>query len=160
MFYFQPSPIDNVNFHTQAFNMNKKSRKQLVKKTSSSTLKNAYKIGTYTETLNFDWSNPKEVMAKIEEEVDELKESLKEGRDNQIHELGDVLFSVVQFARHLDIDPDTALDQMNKRFKERIKTMIKISSYSKDEFPQVPMNQKEALWKKAKKIEKNKKGLV
>lgn len=140
--------------------MNKKNRKQIVKKTSSNTLRDAYKIGTYTETLHFDWANPQEVMEKIEEEVDELKQSLKEGRDNQIHELGDVLFSVVQFARHLDIDPSEALDQMNKRFKERIKTMIKISSYTTSEFPKVPMNQKEALWKKAKKIEKNKKGLV
>lgn len=92
-------------------------------------LQRAAKIGQKTRRLQFDWSKPEDVMAKVDEEVSELREALT-SRDPAAcrHEIGDLLFSVAQLARHLDIDPEQALREGNARFESRFFLMRAIAA--------------------------------
>jgi tetrapyrrole methylase family protein/MazG family protein len=109
------------------------------------------KIGNKTKNYNFDWSNASEVLPKIEEEWGELKEAISSGSlEEQQNELGDLLFSVAQLARHLNFDAEQSLRKTNRRFENRFFRMLtnlenqnkKIHDISKDEL--------EIAWKKAK----------
>ena len=117
----------------------------------------ANKIGKKTNKINFDWENPNQVMYKVEEEWQELKEELAASKLSQERikeELGDFLFSAAQLARHLEIDPEDALRQANKKFINRFNSM---DSLIKEDSKQVSdMNQTEmdVYWNKAKKKEK------
>ena len=89
-------------------------------------LVSAIKIGRKAARLNFDWDDPLQAGYKVEEEWQELKEEMApgNGRQGQIQEeLGDLLFSVAQLARHLNIDPAEALSKANEKFIRRFNKM-------------------------------------
>lgn len=79
----------------------------------------AHKIGGRVAAVGFDWPSPGAVVDKIEEEVAELRAAVGEGRDRTAEELGDVLFTLANLARHLGVEPESALRQANDRFTER-----------------------------------------
>lgn len=121
-------------------------------KMTTSSMQQAYEIGLMTEKIDFDWSKAKHVMKKVYEEIDELKYEVKsDDKQRQFEELGDVLFTLVQLARHLKLDPDLALQNMNHKFIRRFNTMLKLSKIKPHEFKNLPAKDKELLWKKAKK---------
>jgi tetrapyrrole methylase family protein / MazG family protein len=72
--------------------------------------------------VGFDWSDAEPVLAKLAEEVDELIEALGD-RSAMAHELGDILFSVVNLARHLDLDPEVVVRSATHRFEDRFRAM-------------------------------------
>jgi len=121
---------------------------------SLSALLRAQKIGEKTKKASFDWPDVQGVLAKVEEELAELKEAIqKKGTLEQESELGDLLFSVVQLARHLDIDAEQALRTTNQRFENRFFTMlrlIKTDGYSANELQTAEL---ERYWQKAKGLE-------
>ncbi len=78
------------------------------------------KLQRRAASVGFDWPDHSGVMAKLREEVSELEEALGEAK-GVAHELGDVLFTVVNLARHLDIDPEMALRQAIDRFSDRFR---------------------------------------
>lgn len=91
-------------------------------------LQRAAKIGQKTRRFKFDWTAPNEVMNKVDEEVAELREALTQGDPAACrHEIGDLLFSVAQLARHLDMDPEQALREGNARFEARFFLMREIA---------------------------------
>ncbi len=92
-------------------------------------LQRAAKIGQKTRRLKFDWTKPEDVMLKVDEEVAEMREALV-SRDRAAcqHEIGDLLFSVAQLARHLDLDPEQALREGNARFESRFFLMRAIAA--------------------------------
>lgn len=113
-------------------------------------LQRASKIGEITKKYNFDWSEPTQVLAQLKSEIAELEEALLENNPQHIkHELGDVLFSTAQLARHLDTDPESDLREANRRFIRRFEKMISYLS-SLDEFISLPSEEKEKLWNRAK----------
>ena len=69
----------------------------------------AHKIGSRAATVGFDWPNADAVMDKIEEEVRELRAAIAEGRARTVEEMGDLLFSVANLSRQLQIEPEAAL---------------------------------------------------
>jgi MazG family protein len=80
----------------------------------------AYEIGTRVAAVGFDWDQPADVVAKIEEEVAELRQAVAgEGRQRAEEEMGDLLFSIAQLARQLGIEPESALRKANEKFSER-----------------------------------------
>ena len=80
----------------------------------------AYKIQKKAAKKGFDWKDAEGPWSKIQEEIAELKEaSLTKTKDEIEKELGDVLFSVVNLARHLDVDPNLALASTNQKFMKR-----------------------------------------
>ena len=119
-------------------------------------LQRAYKIGKRTEKLQFDWDNVEGVMLKVEEEFEELREALEEGSDKEIfHELGDVLFSLAQLGRHLNMEPEQVLRKANTRFETRFSKMIDIATLENKDWHSLTLEEKESFWLKAKKILKS-----
>ncbi len=122
------------------------------------------KIGNITNKLNFDWKNPKEVLNKVDEELNELKIEIdaikKTDKGCNIkteEELGDLLFSICQLARHINVDPENAIRKANLKFEKRFFTMKKDLEAQKLNLDNMSNEQKEISWKKAKlTLNKNK----
>lgn len=111
-------------------------------------LKRAEKIQKRAAKAGFDWEDSSGVMEKIREELSELSEAMEKGT-NKKEELGDLIFSVVNLARKEGIDPEEALSGANRKFIERFDKMEKLYDGEKD-FADVPMEEKNVLWEKAK----------
>ncbi|MBS1970578.1 MAG: nucleoside triphosphate pyrophosphohydrolase [Bdellovibrionales bacterium] len=125
-------------------------------------LQRAMTIGEKTRKLKFDWDGPQDVWLKVEEEIAELQEAMDNDVMSEIeHELGDVLFSVAQLARHYELDPEQVLRTANARFLGRFEKMIQ--GYRASEAPTAEVDDvlkkfgalsnedKEKFWQLAKK---------
>jgi tetrapyrrole methylase family protein / MazG family protein len=109
------------------------------------------KIGSKTKGFRFDWENAEQVLMKVEEEIAELKEAIRSGKtEEKEHELGDILFSVAQVARHLKIEPEQALRVANARFEKRFFKMKEIAEAAGKNFSNLSNDELEALWKQVK----------
>lgn len=116
-------------------------------------LQKAHKIGKRTEKLKFDWENTDGVMVKVEEEWAELREALDAESDAEIeHELGDVLFSLAQLSRHLEMEPEQVLRKANQRFEDRFNKMIEITTADGKDWGPLTVEDKEVYWQKAKAL--------
>lgn len=115
-------------------------------------LQYAHKIGEKTEKYDFDFNDPAQVLAQLKAEIQELEQAIAEKNQQHIeHEMGDVLFSAAQLARHLKVEPETALRKTNARFISRFNKMVESCQNSIEQFTQTVRAQKEFLWKQAKK---------
>jgi len=97
--------------------------------------------------VGFDWPNKDQVWDKVEEELQEFKEAGKKDKEG---EFGDLIFSLVNYARWQDINPDDALEQTNKKFKQRFEA---IESHAKSKgitLKEMTLEEMEAVWQKAK----------
>src|SRR5215213_5886348 len=85
------------------------------------SLQRAVKLQEKASTVGFDWNDPKAVLAKLREEIDEIEAELDAGAhpDRLQDELGDLMFAAVNLARHLKADPDQALRRGNQKFARR-----------------------------------------
>lgn len=111
-------------------------------------LKRAYKLQKRAAKAGFDFEDEHEVMAKLSEETDEVQSALG-GNGCVEEEIGDLLFTAVNLARKLDIDPEEALAAANKKFINRFEKMEGLYTGEED-FALLPMEEKEKLWAKAK----------
>lgn len=120
----------------------------------------ATKIGKKTNELKFDWSDYTQVVYKVEEEWQELKEELTPHREMSqaavFEELGDLLFSVAQLARHLNMDPHEALRAANKKFLRRFQAMEDLMLKQKVKLEDMNQDQMDVYWNQAKVNEKSK----
>lgn len=117
------------------------------------SLQRSYKIGDKTHKSGFDWSHPNEVKEKIFEEIGEIEEILvndPQNKDLLNEEIGDLLFSVAQYSRHLGIDPETSLRMANRKFENRYSAMLKLCQEKDLNFNELPIDEKEQLWKTVK----------
>ena len=97
--------------------------------------------------------NKGDLINKVEEELQELKVEIKSNnKEAAERELGDLLFSIAQVARHLDLDAETALRDTNKRFESRYFKMMDICTEENLDWGELSDPEKEALWDKAKKL--------
>ncbi len=114
-------------------------------------LSRAAKLQKRAAQVKFDWDDTGGVLAKLREELDELEEAVTSGCDSGIEdELGDLLFSCVNLARHLKVEPETALRRASHKFERRfryIETELKRSCSSPRDADIDTMN---ALWQQAK----------
>jgi tetrapyrrole methylase family protein/MazG family protein len=117
-------------------------------------LQRAHKIGAKTKKYKFDWSQAQQVLAQLKAEIVELENAISENGPDKAehldHEIGDVLFSAAQVARHLEIEPETSLRNANSRFTKRFDKMISLCG-GLNQFTSLSPEQKENLWKLAKK---------
>lgn len=115
----------------------------------------AYRMQEKTAQVGFEWAETAQVWAKVNEEIQELQEALKE--DHGIlrveEEFGDVLFSMINYARFIGVDPETALEKVNKKFKRRFEY---IENKAGDRMTEMDLQALDALWNEAKQIEKDK----
>ena len=115
----------------------------------------AYDLGKQSQDLHFDWDNAREVEEKVEEEWGELKAALKKWpgfKASTYEELGDILFTLVQLARHLDIDPEKVLTLANDKFSKRFSLMKRMIEEEGLDILVLSRAQKEIYWEKANKI--------
>lgn len=114
----------------------------------------SHKIGDKTKRERFDWPNANEVLHKVDEELAELKEVMNQpgdlDRDRLEHELGDLLFSVAQLARHLNLEAEQCLRTTNARFEKRFFTMKKRIAESGRDYESLSTDELEQEWQKTK----------
>jgi MazG family protein len=117
------------------------------------SLKAAEVIGAKSQEINFDWDHIDDVMLKVEEELQEVKDEMKtmDSPKRLKEELGDLLFSVAQLSRHLDIDPEAALKEANLKFVERVNMVEKLVTDDKLNMVDVPTEKLEEYWSIVKK---------
>jgi len=109
-------------------------------------LERAAKLQRRAARVGFDWPDTSGARAKIDEELAELDAETDHHR--MLDELGDLLFAVVNLARHLNIEPEAALRQATAKFEHRFRTMEQAPG-----FADLPLDEKEALWIEAKKAQ-------
>ena len=122
-----------------------------VPKTMPALLK-AYRVQEKAAQFGFDWENTEEIFDKIDEELQEFKSALKENNVPAIREeLGDLLFSLVNFARHLHTEPESCLNGTIKKFTERFDKMEKALQADGLTLKQATLEQMENHWQQVKK---------
>ena len=118
-------------------------------------LTRALKLQQKAGKVGFDWNDPMAVLAKIREEADEIEDAIRSGtRDDAAAEVGDLLFAVVNLARHLDADPEGILRATNQKFERRFAS-IERALAARGTAPETStLAEMDALWDAAKAEEK------
>jgi ATP diphosphatase len=117
-------------------------------------LTRALKLQQKASKVGFDWNDPRAVLAKIREEADEIEAALDAG-DNKhaATEAGDLLFAVVNLARHLDADPEGMLRMTNQKFERRFASIERALAERGKTPTQATLAEMDALWDAAKAAE-------
>lgn len=126
----------------------KKSVLQGVPKSLPAMVK-AYRMQEKTKQVGFEWENSEQVWEKVEEEMTEFKECIDQGlsQEKKEEEFGDVLFSLINYARFMNIDPETALEKINQKFKRRFEY---IESNAEKDLHEMTLTEMDALWNQSK----------
>lgn len=113
----------------------------------------AFRIQEKVHGVNFDWENSSQVLAKVKEEINELEEEIRENNHQKMEEeFGDVLFSLVNYARFLDINPEDALEKTNRKFIARFQKMEELIAGQGESLTEMNLAQMDEYWEKAKKV--------
>jgi XTP/dITP diphosphohydrolase len=111
----------------------------------------ALRIQEKVKHVGFEWENIEQVWDKVEEEIGELKVEIAANDQVKMEqEFGDVLFSLINYARFLNIDPETALEKTNKKFKHRFELMELYAKEHGLSLAEMSLKEKDALWEKMK----------
>jgi ATP diphosphatase len=114
-------------------------------------LTRAYKLQVKAGEVGFDWRDARTVIAKIDEEAREIEAELENGkRDAAAAELGDLLFAVVNLARHLDVNPEESLRAANIKFESRFSAIERALAAHGRTPKQASLDEMEELWNEAK----------
>jgi ATP diphosphatase len=120
------------------------------------TLARALKLQGKASAVGFDWNDSRAVLAKLREELDEIGEALDaEDHGAVAGEVGDLLFAVVNLARHLDVDPDGALRTTNVKFERRFASIERTLAVRGKSPKDATLAEMDALWDAAKAAEKS-----
>lgn len=122
-----------------------------VPKTLPALLK-AYRITQKAAGLGFDWDRNSEVIAKLREEVEELEQAVQheEGRARIASEMGDILFTMVNLSRRLEIEPETALQSVNRKFQRRFSQMEELADQAGKKLSDMDLEELDRLWDRVK----------
>jgi MazG family protein len=110
----------------------------------------AIRIQDKARGVGFDWDNKEQVWEKVHEELGELKAEVDAGSTKQAEEVGDVLFSIVNYARFLNIDPDEALERTNRKFIQRFQFLERESRKDGKAFGSMTLAEMDVYWERAK----------
>ena len=121
-------------------------------------LQRAVKLQKRAARVGFDWPDTVSVMAKIDEELEELKVEVRSACEDRNHrlqeEIGDLLLAVSNLARHLKIDPETALRQANAKFNRRFRKIETVLAENGKLIEEASLEEMETIWVGAKELEK------
>ena len=114
----------------------------------------AYRIQEKVSGVGFDWDQKEAVLEKVKEELDELRTEIDAGDSKKMEaELGDVMFSLVNYARFLKVNPENALERTNKKFIKRFNYIEEKAKKSQRKVSELSIKEMEVLWEEAKKKE-------
>lgn len=117
-------------------------------------LHRSQKIGEKTKRAKFDWDHVGQVLSKLDEERKELGEALASNNRKEIEmELGDLLFTSAQLARHLDLDAENTLRLANAKFEKRYFRMHELVKKSGKDWEKLSNEQKESFWEQSKSLD-------
>ncbi|MDB4202246.1 nucleoside triphosphate pyrophosphohydrolase [Polaribacter sp.] len=103
--------------------------------------------------VGFDWEKPEQVWEKVQEELEELNEEIKKGnKENTEKEFGDVLFSMINYARFIDVNPENALEKTNKKFINRFQFLEKIAKKEGKNISEMTFAEMDVYWEKSKEF--------
>lgn len=123
--------------------------------TTLPALTRAQKLTTKAAKVGFDWPDASQVIDKIHEELEEVKEASSTGdRDKVEDEIGDLLFAVSNLARHYGIDPETALRRTNAKFERRFGAVERALGHKQKSLEAASLDEMEELWVEAKRAER------
>ena len=107
----------------------------------------ATRIQDKARQVGFEWENREDVWKKVEEEQQELQEAISSGNQTHIEEeFGDLLFSLINYARFLDVDPEGALEKTNKKFIYRFQWMEEQASLLGKKLQDMTLGEMDQLW--------------
>jgi XTP/dITP diphosphohydrolase len=114
----------------------------------------AYRMQEKTAQVGFEWAETAQVWDKVQEELGELQAALQEGESAERveEEFGDVLFALINYARFIKVDPETALEKVNQKFRRRFNY---IEQKAGADMTLMNLDQLDALWNEAKATEKS-----
>lgn len=116
----------------------------------------AQRIQEKAKKVGFEWEHKADVWKKVEEEMDELKAAETSGNEADMEEeFGDLLFSLVNFARFLNIDPETALEKTNRKFRDRFMRMEEIAMGNNRNLADMSLDEMDTVWNEVKRRMKN-----
>ncbi len=105
--------------------------------------------------VGFDWEEPQQVFDKVKEELQELDDEISKNNTDKIEaEFGDVLFSMINYARFLKINPENALERTNKKFIKRFQYLEKKAKQLNKPIKDMTLSEMDIYWEEAKKIKK------
>jgi len=110
----------------------------------------ARRIQEKASSVGFDWNNIERVIDKVDEEINELKEAISNNKGIE-EELGDVLFTIVNLSRHLEINPDQSLRKSINKFIRRFKVIEKDLQSKNINMKNLSLNELDEIWEKNKK---------
>jgi nucleoside triphosphate diphosphatase len=123
--------------------------------TALPALTRAQKLTAKAAKVGFDWPEAVQVIDKIHEELEEVKEASSSGERDKIEdEIGDLLFSVTNLARHFNIDPERALRRTNAKFERRFKAIEEALQKQDRSLDEASLSEMEELWVAAKMAER------
>ena len=103
--------------------------------------------------VGFDWEKPEQVWEKVQEELTELNEEIKAGnKENTEKEFGDVLFSMINYARFIDVNPENALEKTNKKFINRFQFLEKAAKKEGKDLSDMSLTEMDVYWEKSKEF--------
>tara|TARA_B110000858_G_scaffold121669_1_gene138760 strand:+ start:90 stop:866 length:777 start_codon:yes stop_codon:yes gene_type:complete len=118
------------------------------------SLVKAQRIQDKVAGVGFDWEQPEQVWQKVQEELSELNAEVKNGTSERIEaEFGDVLFSMINYARFLKINPDTALERTNQKFTKRFQYLEQHGQKIGKTLHEMSLDEMEVVWQEAKKVD-------
>lgn len=118
----------------------------------------AMRIQEKVKGIGFDWDTKAQVWDKVQEELGELQEAEALNDASEIEsEFGDVLFSLINYARFIGVNPENALDKTNLKFKGRFQTMESLMLAANKNISEMDLTEMDVYWEKAKELEKTKK---
>lgn len=112
----------------------------------------ATRIQEKAKQVGFEWENKEDVWKKVEEEIGELKEAIGEASQEKIEEeFGDVLFSMVNYARFLQVDAEGVLERTNKKFIHRFQQMETMAAATGKKLQDMTLEEMDTIWNEVKK---------
>jgi len=115
----------------------------------------ALRLQEKSKQVGFEWKQIADVWEKVEEEASELKDAVQVGNRDEIEaEFGDLLFSLVNYARFLQIDPEAALERTNRKFINRFQQVEQIAAASGKQLTNMSLMEMDAIWNQVKKMTK------
>lgn len=119
------------------------------------SLVKASRIQDKVKGIGFDWNDRKDVWAKVKEELNELELEIEQDSEHIEEEFGDVLFSLINYARFININPDDALSKTNIKFISRFQLMEKLITENNLNIQNLTLEEMDIYWEKAKKMLKS-----
>jgi len=124
-------------------------------KAGQPALTRAMQLQRKASEVGFDWNDPRAVLAKIREEADEIEAALDTADAEELaDETGDLLFAVVNLARHVKADPELALRRTNAKFERRFGYIERALATKQRSLADASLAEMDVLWNEAKKVEK------